>query len=249
MQQELLKQKENQKEEKLNLKKEIKSLKKHIKSLRNEKKITTNYEQVLFVEQKIDETQNDTIREEDNSSKVSFVKPNKPFSIHDELERMRTTLPELSIGEEVLAKWSDDGWYYRSLVKQSCGDFKYKIEDVNKVSLEVTREDIISESDSENNVLETLDPVVALHPSYSFSYAPGIVIKIANNLSLLVRFYDGVEAIINKEEIYKIPLFKFEYDIDIIVNLEKRWIGQTVIARNPFNFVYEFGLFFFVFFV
>ena len=70
---------------------------------------------------------------------------------------------------------------------------------------------------------------------------PGIIIKIANNLSLLVRFYDGLEAIVNKEEVYKIPVFKFEYDVDIIVSLEKRWVGQTVIARNPYSFVYELG--------
>ena len=246
MYEELLKEKENQKQEKQNLQKEIKSLRKHIKRLMIENQtsnknveIQTNAQPVEVVDFKHDEPPKfDT---SSVSNQGSFLKPKKTLTLTEELENFRRRLPELTIGEEVMAKWSDDGWYYRSLVKQNCGNFKYKIEDVNKVLIEMSREDIISESDAENNILEILDPVVALHPSYSFSYAPGIIIKIANNLSVLVRFYDGLEAIVNKEEVYKIPLFKFEYDVDIIVSLEKRWIGQTVIARNPYTIVYELG--------
>jgi hypothetical protein len=36
-------------------------------------------------------------------------------------------LRELKEGEEVLAKWPDDGWYYRSIVKKYLGDGKYKL--------------------------------------------------------------------------------------------------------------------------
>ena len=238
MYEELLKEKQMQNDDKKNLRKEVKSLRKQIKKLIENKDVEPHYPKLL------PETENEYLDEAINHQ-IENIKPKKQLSIYEELEQMRVRLPELSIGEEVLAKWSDDGWYYRSLVKQNCGNYKYKIEDVNKVSLELSREDIISESDAENNILEVLDPVVALHPSYSFSYAPGIIIKIANNLSLLVRFYDGLEAIVNKEEVYKIPVFKFEYDVDIIVSLEKRWVGQTVIARNPYSFVYELGFVFF----
>ena len=76
------------------------------------------------------------------------------------------------------------------------------------------------------------------------NYAPGVVLKITNSANVLIRFYDGFESVVNKEDIYKIPLVKFEHDVDNITNLENRWIGQTVIARNPFTYVYELGLLF-----
>lgn len=49
-----------------------------------------------------------------------------------------------------LIRLVDDGWYYKSLVKQNVGGFKYKIEDMNKVTIEISREDVISESDASN---------------------------------------------------------------------------------------------------
>lgn len=249
MYEELLRDKENQKLEKMSLKKEMKALKKHMKDIINEKntKTISNYSKVID-EDKNDVKEENSDREEVNhekynsQSELGLVKQSKTLSIAEQLDHMRRTLPELNVGDEVLAKWPDDGWYYKSLVKQNCGHYRYKIEDINKVSLEINREDIISEPDSD--VINVLDPVVALHPSYSFSYAPGIVVKIANNLTVLVRFYDGLETIINLEEVFKIPLFKFEYDVDLIINLEKKLVGKTVIARNPFSYVYELGLLF-----
>jgi hypothetical protein len=237
MYEELRNAKNMQDDEKKNLRKEVKSLRKQIKKFMENKEKEPHYPKLLP-----ESDHQHVYIDKDITHNIENIIPKpKTLTIEEELEQMRVRLPELTVGEEVLGKWSDDGWYYRSLVKQNCGNYKYKIEDVNKVSLEINREDIISESDAENNVLEVLSPVVALHPSYSFSYAPGIIIKIANNLSLLVRFYDGLEAIVNKEEVYKIPVFKFECDVDIIVSLEKRWVGQTVIGRNPYSFVYELG--------
>jgi hypothetical protein len=90
-------------------------------------------------------------------------------------------------------------------------------------------------------LIKIYDTVVALHPNYALNYAPGVVLKIASNSSVLIRFYDGFESIVNKDEVYKIPLVKFEYDVDNITSLENRWVGQTVIARNPFTYVYELG--------
>lgn len=38
------------------------------------------------------------------------------------------------------------------------------------------------------------DAVVALHPEYMFSFAPGVVLKVVTTDTLKIRFYDGVEA-------------------------------------------------------
>ena len=72
----------------------------------------------------------------------------------------------------------------------------------------------------------------------------GVVIKVANNLSLFIRFYDGQQAVVNLEEAYKISLFKFEHDVENIIRLEKRWVGEMVVA---FTFFYELGSFNFLF--
>lgn len=169
------------------------------------------------------------------------VKKNIKGEIEKELLKMRQTLPELQTGEEVLATWPDDGWYYKSIVKRKLNEYKYEIEDINKQIEVVSREDIISESDMADLRFEKFDTVVALHPNYNFSYAPGLVISVNNNLTLLIRFYDCTEELVAKEECYKIPSFKFENDVDKIVRLEKEWVGETVIARNNHTFVYELG--------
>jgi hypothetical protein len=82
-----------------------------------------------------------------------------------------------------------------------------------------------------------------LHPHYEFSYAPGQIIQISNDSSkFLIRFYDFVENVIFKEEVYKLPRIKFQLDVDSIIELEKRWIGQTVVARNNISKAYELGI-------
>jgi hypothetical protein len=63
------------------------------------------------------------------------------------IHKLRKRLPVLKPGEEVLAKWEDDGWYYRSIVKESLGNYLYKIEDSLKDNEQIYREDIISEID------------------------------------------------------------------------------------------------------
>lgn len=58
---------------------------------------------------------------------------------------------------------------------------------------------------------------------------------------LLVKFYDYEESVVVRNEVYKLPRLKYQLDVTNIINLEKRWIGQTVVARNNFSNVYELG--------
>jgi hypothetical protein len=88
------------------------------------------------------------------------------ISINDELSKLRKLLNELNIGDEVLAKSTDDGWYYKCLVKEYLGNFKYKVEDVNKNIDELLREDIISELDAVNATIQVFIflPTTLIHP-------------------------------------------------------------------------------------
>ena len=85
------------------------------------------------------------------------------------------------------------------------------------------------------------DAVIALHPSYSFSYAPGVVLEVGSDLWTKVRFYDNAEARLPREEVYKIPNLKLETDVAYIVKREDQWVGQPVVARNDETGFFQLG--------
>ena len=87
------------------------------------------------------------------------------------------------------------------------------------------------------------DPVVALHPHYSFSYAPGIVLEVYQNLQMKIRFYDGEEDKLPREEIYKLTPEKFEQDVNYIIECETRWVDQAVVARDDRMGSYHLGIY------
>lgn len=88
-------------------------------------------------------------RDESSSKKVVMKSP--PSSQRDastteqKIAKLRADLPELRPGEEVLAKWPDDGWYYRSIVKEYLGKYRYQVEDSLRDVEQIYREDIVSE--------------------------------------------------------------------------------------------------------
>lgn len=178
-----------------------------------------------------------------NIAVIKAPQPPNELTIFEKLMRLRSGLSRLEVGEEVLARWPDDGWYYKSIITESLGNHQYKVEDSLKDVEVLFREDIISETnDSANDLYEIGDSVIALHPHYEYSYAPGQIVQISNDLNkILVRFYDFVEGVILQEEVYKMAKVKFQLDVNAIIDLEKRWIGQTVVARNNYSNVYELG--------
>ena len=58
-------------------------------------------------------------------------------------------------------------------IRQDCGDGSYYVEDSVGDLEQIYRPDIISEADDADNEIDVHDPVVALHPSFPYSYAPG----------------------------------------------------------------------------
>jgi hypothetical protein len=156
---------------------------------------------------------------------------------------LRKKLSVLEVGEEVLAKWPDDGWYYRSVILEYLGNGQYRIEDSLSDIETIYREDIISErSDSNDGSLQVGDSVVALHPYYEFSYAPGQIIQVSNDMNkMMVRFYDYVEAVVLPREVYKMNHLKYQADVELINRLENERVGKNVVARNTHSNVYEVG--------
>ncbi|GFR58513.1 von Willebrand factor A domain-containing protein 3B [Elysia marginata] len=117
------------------------------------------------------------------------------------LIELRKQLEHLRPGEEALARWSDDGWYYRGIIRQYHGDYSYDVEDSTGFIERIWREDLVSENDASGTVFELNDKAIALHPDYSFSYAPGLVSSV-NDSDLEIVFYDGRSAALPWGEVY-----------------------------------------------
>uniref|UniRef100_A0A1I8GUR1 Tudor domain-containing protein n=1 Tax=Macrostomum lignano TaxID=282301 RepID=A0A1I8GUR1_9PLAT len=170
----------------------------------------------------------------------------QPSSQQQPQRSARRDTSELKPGEEVLARWSDDGWYYRCIVvgpaapeeEEGVADDagengrRYVVEDGSGQSITVDRTQIIRESDDAGLTLEHGSTVVALHPAYSYSYAPGVVVgHDSGTMWVTVRFYDGSEVRLPRQECYAIDAGQFEYSVEYIIHREKLWVDKSVVAR------------------
>ncbi|CAH1777455.1 unnamed protein product [Owenia fusiformis] len=176
-----------------------------------------------------------------DGEKGLLISRNQPDFTPPALLELRRSLPKLKEGEEVLARWGDEGWYYRGTLRQDCEDYSYFVEDSVGDLEKIWREDIITDNDDAGNVLQYKDPVIGLHPSYAFSYAPGIIVETHKDLWNTIRFYDGTEAKTPREETFKISREKFEFDVAYILSCEDQWVGQAVVARNDATGTYHLG--------
>ena len=92
------------------------------------------------------------------------------------------------------------------------------------------------------SILQVGSTVVALHPDYAYSYAPGHVTTIHNTvipgLHYSVQLYNGSTTILPRQEVYNLPPDKYQSSIDYLNSREKAWIGQRVIARDDSDGLY-----------
>lgn len=71
----------------------------------------------------------------------------------------------------------------------------------------------------------------------------GIVVNVSNGILYKVRFYDGREDIIPREEMYYIGQEKFSADVEFIVRCEESLVGKAVVARNDADGLFYLGKF------
>ncbi len=83
--------------------------------------------------------------------------------------------------------------------------------------------------------------MVSLHPHYSFSYAPGVILSVDSDLWVQVRLYDGSQVRLPREEVYHLKQQKFERDVQYILMLEDQWVGKAVVYRNKDTGTYQLG--------
>ena len=137
------------------------------------------------------------------------------------------------VQEHVLARWPDDGWYYRGIIKQALGDMSYEVVDACQDSEAIHARDIIIDALDANRKLEVGHTVAALHPNYSCSYAPGVVRGILNNdLHFTVELHDGTTVLLLRHDLYYLELAKYKSDVEYLQQRETAWVGRAVIARR-----------------
>jgi len=161
---------------------------------------------------------------------VSFQSPrNENTNDHD---GMKGNLDPL-VQKRILARWPDDGWYYRGIVKQALGDMYYEVEDASHDSEVIHARDIIIDELDASKSLEVNQTVVALHPNFSLSYAPGIIRGILNDgLHLTVELYDGKISLLLRHDVYHLEPVKHTSDVEYLRQREAKWLGKAVIARR-----------------
>lgn len=183
--------------------------------------------------------QSDPIEKENQFSQTSesifhYLTLDNQYSlkiIKKKLEEIERNLPELSKGEKVLAKCIDDGWYYWSHVEDKIDNLNYLVRNSLDTVDKVRRIDLVTYDNQFK--LNEKDCLIAPHPNYYYSYAPAILLSLNSDPdTALIKFYDGLKCHTKVEDIFKIGLCKFEYDVAYILNREKNWVKKKVIAFN-----------------
>ena len=143
------------------------------------------------------------------------------------------------INQYVLARWPDDGWYYRGLVVAHLGQMWYQVKDASEDVEKIHALDIIIDLQDAQRPLLAGNTVAALHPSFDHSYAPGIVKGAAvDGFHFSVLLYDGTEAFLPRHEIYRLAPAKYQQDVELLQRKESLWVGQAVLARRDRDGLY-----------
>lgn len=101
---------------------------------------------------------------------------------------------------------------------------------------------------SENLCLfQPYDSVVALHPDYIYSYAPGIVQTSFPSVAK-VKFYDGKVSKISRQEIYKISQQKYTEAVKLINDCAQELAGCDAIVLERKEGRYKYSMYNYIYF-
>ncbi|XP_071087672.1 uncharacterized protein [Haliotis cracherodii] len=137
--------------------------------------------------------------------------------------------------EVVLARWEDDRWYYKGKIVRRHDKDCYYVEDVTGRRDVISSKHIIRTTDhydAGSTIKRDSVHVLAPHPVYHWSYAPGRVIE-AIGQKLTVRFYDNNQTNIEKWNVYPARnREKHLKDVEDIRQREKDWEGKEAVIRD-----------------
>lgn len=67
---------------------------------------------------------------------------------------VQKSLPGLRNDQEVLARWSDDGWYYRGCIVGKVDDQRFIVADSTGYLEEISREDILTDNEHKFDAIQ-----------------------------------------------------------------------------------------------
>ncbi|XP_077152982.1 von Willebrand factor A domain-containing protein 3B isoform X2 [Ranitomeya variabilis] len=226
-----------------NVIKKLEDLASQVSQYQNEQKENQKAIQVYIKELKEHNTHRDTRdcqKDEKDTAKVkiNMVEQLKLLIPIRKTEKEKDEIPVLSTdplplpGKKVLSICSHNGWYEEGSIIHDCGDNTYFVEKTSGEVARIHRDDLLTDTDDNNKEIKESDPVIGPHPLHPGSYCPGVVLQSTPDLNVTVRYYDSVESCAQREHIYSVCPEKYKTATSYILECEKRWVGQPVIARN-----------------
>ena len=144
-------------------------------------------------------------------------------------------------GDMVLARWSDEGWYFRGQIKSKTKT-GYIVKDNNGDEEDIALANILVDKVDSSKLLIGDDFVIALHPHYSFSYAPGQIISTEDNWLYQVRLFDETECSVHREELYRISAEQYQNDSEYIKKIQDELLGSFIVTRDNEDGLFKQGM-------
>ncbi|KAH3841158.1 hypothetical protein DPMN_114616 [Dreissena polymorpha] len=214
------------------------------KQLRQQQRLVRQARKINRISQKLKESDmsgNDSKMSNHSANRITpDLDIGKP--VRQEFTRGLKPVPEVQANEEVLARWTDDGWFYRGRVVSEEWGARYRVVDATGYMEDIDRTDILTDSQQIFDVIQPQDFVVAIHPKYEFSYAPGEVLNLHGGSVIEVEFYDGNIDSVPSSDVYKISKAKYEETVEYIKFKEKQLVGKSVVARDDTTGIYKLGI-------
>jgi hypothetical protein len=124
-------------------------------------------------------------------------------------------------------------------------DGHFMVRDSTKYIEVMRRQNIIADAD-DDGTFDRSDVrsfyVIAQHPDFEYSYCPGKAARSPSYRdSVHVKFYDGSEAVVSREEVYPISRDKYRADVEYIRRKEEDLVGQVVVANKNDTGIFYIG--------
>ncbi|XP_073520664.1 von Willebrand factor A domain-containing protein 3B isoform X2 [Phyllobates terribilis] len=226
-----------------NIMNKLEDLALQVTQYQNEQKENQKAIQVYIEELKEHNSHRDTrdFQEDEQDTakqKINMVEQLKLLIPIRKTEKEKDEIPVLSTdplplpGKKVLSICSHNGWYEEGSIIHDCGDSTYFVEKPSGEVARIHRDDLLTDTDDYKKEIKESDPVIGPHPLHPGSYCPGVALHSTPDLKVPVRYYDSVEACAPREYIYSVCSEKYKKTTSYILECEKRWVGQPVVARN-----------------
>ncbi|EGD76350.1 hypothetical protein PTSG_11678 [Salpingoeca rosetta] len=143
------------------------------------------------------------------------------------------------VGQAVLARWHEDGWFYITLLRDYLGGGVYCVEDDHMLVESVADNTLISLDDCERPRAAGAK-VLAEHPLFDESFCPGEV-QVDKDGDLAVVFYDNTGIPLCDVTAYTLPDQGLYESLCAFCNeRDNAWVGMRVVCRyDEDNLYYE----------